>query len=108
MPDVADVLEGESRTVDLEPGDFERLLGRRQRKERTGRVRGGVVAVVVALAVGFFLLRSLPPRSIPGHPPVKHKTFWPQTSLQEVRHAQERADAGDPRYTWQRAVSEIQ
>ncbi len=108
MPDVADVLERESRTVDLEPGDFERLLGRRQRKERNRRVRAGVVAIVVALAAGFFLVRSLTPRSVPAHLPVKHKTFWPQTSLQEVRHAQERADAGDPRYTWQRAVSEIQ
>jgi hypothetical protein len=26
---------------------------------------------------------------------------WPQTSLEEVRQAQELADAGDPRYTWQ-------
>ena len=26
---------------------------------------------------------------------------WPQTSLEEVREAQELADAGDPRYTWQ-------
>jgi hypothetical protein len=27
--------------------------------------------------------------------------MWPQTSLEEVRQAQERADAGDPDYTWQ-------
>jgi len=27
--------------------------------------------------------------------------LWPQTSLEEVRQAQELADAGDPRYTWQ-------
>jgi hypothetical protein len=27
--------------------------------------------------------------------------LWPQTSLAEVRDAQERADAGDPAYTWQ-------
>ena len=31
MPKIADVLERESRTVDLEQGDFERLLGRRER-----------------------------------------------------------------------------
>lgn len=28
-------------------------------------------------------------------------TFWPQSSPDEVRQAQERADAGDPAYTWQ-------
>jgi hypothetical protein len=27
--------------------------------------------------------------------------MWPQSSLEEVREAQELADAGDPRYTWQ-------
>lgn len=27
--------------------------------------------------------------------------MWPQTSLEEIRQAQERADAGDPDYTWQ-------
>jgi hypothetical protein len=27
--------------------------------------------------------------------------MWPQSDLDEVREAQERADAGDPRYTWQ-------
>ena len=27
--------------------------------------------------------------------------MWPQSSLDEVRQAQELADAGDPRYTWQ-------
>ncbi len=27
--------------------------------------------------------------------------MWPQTSLEEARRAQELADAGDPRYTWQ-------
>ena len=28
-------------------------------------------------------------------------TMWPQTSLEQVREAQELADAWDPRYTWQ-------
>jgi hypothetical protein len=27
--------------------------------------------------------------------------MWPQSSLEEIREAQEFADAGDPRYTWQ-------
>jgi hypothetical protein len=34
--------------------------------------------------------------------------MWPQSSLEEVRRAQQLADAGDPDYTWQFVVSEIQ
>jgi hypothetical protein len=33
--------------------------------------------------------------------PVASGGMWPQTSLEEVRRAQERADAGTPAYTWQ-------
>ena len=46
MPRIADVLDRESRTVDLEHGDFERLLGRRDRKERNRRIRAGAVGVI--------------------------------------------------------------
>ena len=52
MPRFADVLERESRTVDLEQGDFERLLGRRERKQRNQRIRAGAVGILVALASG--------------------------------------------------------
>jgi hypothetical protein len=33
--------------------------------------------------------------------PVVSSASWPQTNLAAVRQAQERADAGDPNYTWQ-------
>lgn len=33
--------------------------------------------------------------------PAPSRPMWPQSSLKEVREAQERADAGDPAYTWQ-------
>jgi hypothetical protein len=33
--------------------------------------------------------------------PTVSDQMWPQTSLEEVREAQELADAGDPEYTWQ-------
>lgn len=33
--------------------------------------------------------------------PLASGGMWPQTSLDEVRHAQELADAGDPDHTWQ-------
>lgn len=71
MPRIADVLERESQTVDLEQGDFERLLGRRERKERNRRIRAGAVGVLVALAAGFVLVRSLTSESIPATPPVE-------------------------------------
>jgi hypothetical protein len=37
----------------------------------------------------------------PSPEPTTSGDMWPQTSLEEVRQAQELADAGDPRYTWQ-------
>jgi hypothetical protein len=37
----------------------------------------------------------------PSPDPAISDTMWPQNSLEEVRAAQEAADAGDPAYTWQ-------
>src|SRR5687767_11800473 len=71
MPRIADVLEGESRTVDLEQGDFERLLGRREHKQRNRQIRAGAVGVTVALAMGIALVRSLTTDGIPADPPVE-------------------------------------
>jgi hypothetical protein len=42
---------------------------------------------------------STAPPSSPG--PTTSGGMWPQTSIEEVRQAQQRADAGDPDYTWQ-------
>ena len=69
MPRIADALERESRSVDLEQGDFERLLGRRERKQRNQRIRAGAVGVIVALAAGIFLVRSLTSDPTPASPP---------------------------------------
>jgi hypothetical protein len=71
MPRIADVLERESRSVELEPGDFERLLGRRERKQRDRRIRAGVVGVLVVFAAGFVLVRSLTSDGVPATPPVE-------------------------------------
>ena len=80
MPRIADALEHESRTVDLEQGDFERLLGRRERKQRNRRIRAGALGVIVALAIGTALVRSLTSDPIPAHPrptpaPAPHGIF---------------------------------
>jgi len=66
MSRIADVLERESRAVDLEPGDFERLLRRRERKQRNRRIRAGAVGVVVALATAAVLLRSMASEHVPA------------------------------------------
>jgi Tol biopolymer transport system component len=71
MPEIADVLERESRSVDLEHGDFERLLGRRERKERNRRIRAGAVGVLVVLVTGLVLFRSLTSDEVPATPPVE-------------------------------------
>jgi Tol biopolymer transport system component len=59
MPNVADLLERESETVDLEPGNFERLLRRRDRKRRNQRIGAGALAIIVALASFVALTRAL-------------------------------------------------
>lgn len=41
------------------------------------------------------------PSPEPSSVPALSDQMWPQTSLEEVRLAQELADAGDPAYTWQ-------
>jgi hypothetical protein len=69
MSRIADVLEREGRSVDLEPGDFERLLGRRERKQRNRRIRAGAVGVIVALAMGIILVRSLTSDGVPADQP---------------------------------------
>lgn len=78
MPKIADVLEGESRTVDLELGDFERLLGRRERRQRNRRIRAGALGVLVALATGIVLMRSLMSDHVPATPPVEPRPADPR------------------------------
>jgi len=68
MPRIADALERESRTVDLEPGDFERLLGRRERKQRNRQIGAGAIGVIVALAAAAFLVRAIHLEVTPANP----------------------------------------
>jgi Tol biopolymer transport system component len=69
MPRIADALERESRSVELEPGDFERLLVRRERKLRNRRIREGVIAVLVTLATAAVLVRAIHFHDAPATPP---------------------------------------
>ena len=70
MPRIADALERESLAVDLEHGDFERLLDRRERKQRNRRIRAGAVGIIVALATAAALAHYDRRRSaIPATPP---------------------------------------
>ena len=50
MPSISELLERESTKVDLEPGDFERLVRRRDRKRRNRRIVAGVVGIAVFVA----------------------------------------------------------
>ena len=69
MPRIADALERESQSVDLELGDFERLLERRERKQRNRRIGAGAVAVIVALATAALLTRYIAWEHVPATPP---------------------------------------
>ena len=65
-----------------------------------------VAAFGTAIAVGSGILRLplvIDSLTVPSPEPTMtiSDTMWPQTTLEEVRQAQERADAGDPDYLWQ-------
>lgn len=67
---------------------------------------GAIVLVVGVMALGVYLNRpnvAVNPSPTPSASPTAPTSggMWPQTTLEEVRAAQERADAGDPDYTWQ-------
>ena len=62
MSELAGILERETETVDLQPGGFDRLLHRRDRKERRRRIATAVVATILAIA-------ALGLGSVPGHEP---------------------------------------
>ena len=51
-------------------GAFERLLGRRERKQRNRRIRAGAVGVIVALATAALLVRSMESEHIPADRPL--------------------------------------
>jgi hypothetical protein len=70
MPRIAEALERASRSVDLEQGDFERLLARRERKLRNRQIGAAAVGIIVALTVGIALARSLSVDPIPADPPM--------------------------------------
>lgn len=79
------------------------------KRSATARWAYGVAAAVVLLAIVFGLARLAPSgnedevadTSPPTVPEPTATGWWPQSNLDEVREAQERADAGDPDYVWQ-------
>ena len=100
------------------PVTAEEAIARRQSPNRSGRSLAWAVAafVVVVFAIGglYFAFRgndgqvvdqtTLPTSTTILAPepdfPISG-SMWPQSNLEEVREAQERADAGDADYTWQ-------
>ncbi len=69
MPDVAELLEREGATVELERGHFERLLRRRDRKRRNQRIRAGALAVILVLVTVAALARAFNPKERTATPP---------------------------------------
>ncbi|HEU4356120.1 MAG TPA: hypothetical protein VFT27_11070 [Actinomycetota bacterium] len=88
MPSLGELLDRESRTVDLEHGDFERLRDRRDRRQRNRRIRAGALAVVVMLVGAAVFLRAL--RSEPTLQPAPQPTGTPGPSVWSFVH--ERSD----------------
>ena len=97
---------------------FERTRGSKQQvgwraslgRSHMPRFLGTVGAAAVLVVAGILALRlysGLPDGPLPvgsadpSPEPTSLESMWPQSSLEEARQAQELADAGDPRYTWQ-------
>ena len=80
MPSVAELLERESTTVDLEPGSLERLLRRRNRKRRNQRIGAAVLAIVLTLLSITGLMRAF--RSVER--PASEPTLKPSGIFSEV------------------------
>ena len=59
MPSLNELLEREGARVDLEPGDFERLIRRRDRKRRNQRIAAGFVGIAVFVAAIWIVTSGL-------------------------------------------------
>ena len=64
-------VERAAERFQLPEGSFERLALRRERKHRNRQIRSGAVGVIVALATGIFLVRSLASGGVPADRPVE-------------------------------------
>jgi len=80
MPSVSELLERESTTVDLDPGHFERLLRRRDRKRRNRRIGAGALAIILALVSFVALTRAFRTTESPADEPTPN----PQGIFSEV------------------------
>jgi Tol biopolymer transport system component len=69
MPSVSELLERESKKVDLELGHFERLLRRRDRKRRNQRIGAGALAIIIALVSFAALARAFSGAERPADAP---------------------------------------
>jgi hypothetical protein len=58
MPDLADLLERQSQSVDREPGGLDRLVRRRARRERNRRVGAAALALLVTVAAIAAVIRA--------------------------------------------------
>jgi WD40-like Beta Propeller Repeat len=80
MPSVAELLQRESTTVDLAPGDVERLVRRRNRKRRNQRIGAATLAIILAIVSFVALTRAF--RTIES--PADEPTPKPQGIFSEV------------------------
>lgn len=85
--------------------DWRAILGRRQMPRivpALGTAAAIVLAAVLAFNVGLISGPGSTPSPIPSaSSKLTSGSMWPQSTFEEVEAAQQLADAGDPRYTWQ-------
>jgi hypothetical protein len=71
MPNVAELLDRESQTVDLDPGHFGRLLRRRDRRQRNRRITAGALALALMVLLTIALRGAFDSRRTPADRPVQ-------------------------------------
>ena len=71
MPSVRELLERERQKVDLEPGHFERLSRRRDRKRLNRQIGRGALAIAISLFVIVALVRAVRSEDQPAVRPIQ-------------------------------------
>jgi len=106
MPDTKQLLRDTRDRVAPPIDVLGSLERRRDERRRNQRIRAGVLGLAIAVVAGWWGIHAIRsaehvPADDPKPPDQGAEILWPQSSREEVRQAQELADAGDPRYLWQ-------
>lgn len=106
MTEVRVALDQEASRILADPRAYQEVLDRVRRRERGRRLGAIAVALLVSTAGLGGTLTLLSNRAL-GPTSGEATPLWPQANFEQAKGAQERADAGDPGFTWQLGGREV-